>query len=162
MQAKEIMTTSVITVAPDTPVAEIARLLREKHISGAPVVDKAGKVVGIVTEIDLIKRHARLHFPVYLPFLDSLIFLESPRHYQDEVRRVLGTTAQEIMTQPVRTARPETDVEEIATMMVEERTNPIPILDETGVLVGIVSHTDIVRLVEQAGMGESESTTKGS
>jgi CBS-domain-containing membrane protein len=162
MQAKEIMTTSVITVAPDTPVAEIARLLREKHISGAPVVDKAGKVVGIVTEIDLIKRHARLHFPVYLPFLDSLIFLESPRHYQDEVRRVLGTTAQEIMTQPVRTARPETDVEEIATMMVEERANPIPILDEAGVLVGIVSHTDIVRLVEQAGMGESESTTKGS
>ena len=150
MQAKEIMTTSVITVSPDTPVAQIARLLREEHISGVPVVDNTGKVVGIVTEIDLIKRHARVHFPIYLPFLESLIFLESPRRYQDEVRRALGATAQEIMTQPVRTARPETDVEEIATMMVEERSNPIPILDETGVLVGIVSHTDIVRLMEQA------------
>jgi len=159
MQAKEIMTTSVITVSPDTPVAQIARLLREEHISGVPVVDNTGKVVGIVTEIDLIKRHARVHFPIYLPFLENLIFLESPRHYQDEVRRALGATAQEIMTQPVRTARPETDVEEIATMMVEERSNPIPILDETGVLVGIVSHTDIVRLMEQAEQGGGGSAT---
>ena len=157
MQAKEIMTSPVSTVSPDTPVAEVARMLREKHISGMPVLDDAGKVVGIVTEIDLIKRHARVHFPVYLPFLDSLIFLESPRRYREDVLHVLGTTAQEIMTRPVRTATPETDVEEIATMMVEERANPIPILDESGALVGIVSHTDIVRLVEQAGEGEDEA-----
>jgi CBS-domain-containing membrane protein len=156
MQAKEIMTPTVITVSPATPVAQIAHLLREKHISGVPVVDEAGKVVGIVTEIDLIKRHARVHFPVYLPCLESLVFLESSRHYQEEVRRALGTTAQEIMTQPVRTARPETDVEDIATMMVEERSNPIPILDEAGALVGIVSHTDIVRLVEQAEQSGGE------
>lgn len=156
MQAKDIMTSPVLTVSPDTPVARIARLLREKHISGTPVVDDAGKLVGIVTEIDLIKRHARIHFPVYLPFLDSLIFLESPRRYQDNVRRVLGTTAREIMTQPVRTAGPETEVEDIATMMVEERANPIPIIDEAGALVGIASHTDIVRLVEQAEAGNGE------
>jgi CBS domain-containing protein len=156
MQAKEIMTSPVLTVSPDTPVAQIARLLRGKHISGAPVVDSTGQVVGLVTEIDLIKRHARVNFPVYLPFLDSLIFLESPRRYQEDVRRVLGTTAQEIMTHPVRTATPETDVEDIATLMVEQRANPIPILDASGALVGIVSHTDIVRLVEQAEAGESE------
>jgi CBS domain-containing protein len=160
MQAKEVMTFPVFTVSPHTPVAQIARLLREKHISGVPVVDDAGKVVGIVTEIDLIKRHARVHFPIYLPFLDSLIFLESPRRYQEDVRRVLGTTAGDIMSQPVRTARPDTDVEEIATLMVEERANPIPILDEHGALVGIVSHTDVVRLVEQAeaGGGEAEAS----
>ena len=157
MQAKEIMSSLVFTVSPDTPVAHIARMLREKHISGAPVVDGAGKVVGIVTEIDLIKRHARVHFPIYLPFLDSLIFLESPRRFQEDVRRVLGATAQEIMTEPVRTATLETDVEELATLMVDERANPIPILDESGVLVGIVSHTDIVRLVEQAEAGEGET-----
>jgi len=156
MRAKEIMTSPVLTVSPDTPVAQIARSLREKHISGAPVVDDSGKVVGIVTEIDLIKRHARVHFPVYLPFLDSLVFLESPRRYQGDVRRVLGTNAEEIMTGQVRTATPETDVKDIATLMVEERANPIPILDETGALVGIVSHTDIIRLVEQAEAGESQ------
>jgi CBS domain-containing protein len=98
-----------------------------------------------------------VHFPVYLPFLDSLIFLESPRRYQEDVLHVLGTAAQDIMTRSVRTATPETDVEDIATMMVEERANPIPILDEGGALVGIVSHTDIVRLVEQAGEGEDEA-----
>lgn len=159
MQAKEIMTSPVYTVSPDTPVAQIAHLLREQHISGAPVVDGAGKVVGIVTEIDLIKRHARVHFPVYLPFLDSLVFLESPRRYREDVRRVLGTTAREIMTRSVHTASPETDIEDIATLMVDERANPIPILDHSGALVGIISHTDIVRLVEQAEAGDSESST---
>jgi CBS domain-containing protein len=160
MQAKEIMTSPVYTVSPDAPVAQIAHLLREQHISGVPVVDDAGKVVGIVTEMDLIKRHARVHFPVYLPFLDSLVFLESPRRYQEDVRRVLGTTAQEIMTQSVHTASPETDVEDIATLMVDERANPIPILDHSGALVGIISHTDIVRLVEQAETGESETASE--
>jgi CBS domain-containing protein len=161
MQAKEIMTFPVFTITPDTPVAQIARLLREKHISGLPVVDDVGKVIGIVTELDLIKRHARVHFPVYLPFLDSLIFLESPRHYQEEVRRALGTTARDIMSQPVRAVTPETDVEEIATLMVEERTNPIPVRDEQGALVGIVSHTDVVRLVEQAEAGGNEGESTG-
>jgi CBS domain-containing protein len=157
MQAKEIMTSPVFTVSPDTPVAQVARLLCEKHISGVPVVDDTGKLVGIVTEIDLIKRHARIHFPIYLPFLDSLIFLESPRRYTQDVRRALGATAGEIMTQPVSTANLETDVEEIATLMVDDRVNPIPVLDESGALVGIVSHTDIVRLVEQAETGEDET-----
>lgn len=160
MQAKEIMTSPVSTVTPDTPVGQIARLLCEKHISGVPVVDDTGKVVGIVTEIDLIKRHARVHFPIYLPFFDSLIFLESPHRYQEEVRRALGTTAQEIMTQPVNTAAPDTDIEKIATLMVDERANPIPILDAKGALVGIVSHTDIVRLVEQAEASEGEEVSK--
>jgi CBS domain-containing protein len=161
MQAKEIMTFPVYTVRPDTPVAHIARLLREKHISGVPVVDDAGKVVGIVTELDLIKRHTRIHFPIYLPFLDSLIFLESPRRYQADVRRALGTSARDIMSQPVRMATPETDVEEIATLMVEERANPVPILDEQGALVGIVSHTDVVRLVEQAEASGNEGESTG-
>jgi len=160
MKVKEIMTSPVFTVTPDTPVAQIARLLCEKHISGVPVVDDTGKIVGIVTEIDLIKRHARVHFPIYLPFLDSLIFLESPRRYQEDVRRALGTTAQELMTQPVNTATPDTDIEKIATLMVDERINPIPILDAKGALVGIVSHTDIVRLVEQAEASGEEEAAK--
>jgi len=159
MKAKEIMTSPVFSVSPDTPVGQIARLLCQKHISGVPVVDDAGKVTGIVTEIDLIKRHARVHFPVYLPFLDSLIFLESPRRYQEDVRRALGATAREIMTRPVATATPDTDIETIATLMVEERANPIPIIDVEGRLVGIVSHTDIVRLVEQAEASEAEEDT---
>jgi CBS-domain-containing membrane protein len=161
MQAKEIMTKTVFTVSPDTSVALVARLLREKHISGAPVVDEQGRVAGIVTEIDLIKRHAQVHMPIYIPFLDSPIFLEDPRRYQEDVRRVLGTTAEEIMTRRVRTAHPETSVEEIATMMVDERANPIPIVDEAGVLVGIISHTDIVHLVEMAEAGEFGEEAEG-
>jgi CBS domain-containing protein len=98
--------------------------------------------------------------PVYIPFLDSPIFLEDPRRYQEDVRRVLGTTAEEIMTRRVRTATPETSVEDIATLMVDERANPIPIVDSQGDLVGIVSHTDIVHLVERAEAGEIDAETE--
>jgi CBS domain-containing protein len=148
MKASEIMTREVVTVRPDTPVREIARLLNRGDISGVPVVDEAGAVVGIITELDLILRNARLHFPTYIRILDNIIYLQNPRHYRDELRRALGTTAAEIMSQPVISATPDTDVEDIATLMVEKRVNPIPILEE-GHLAGIISRADILRLMVQ-------------
>jgi CBS domain-containing protein len=161
MKVKDIMTSSVLTVSPDTPVAQVARLMRENQISGAPVLDEAGRVIGIVTELDLIKRHARVHFPIYLHLLDVILFLEDPRRYQDDARRVLGTTAEDIMTRRVATVTPETSVEDVATLMVEERVNPVPVLNQDGVLIGIVSHTDIVHLIEKAESGEWEEDEGG-
>lgn len=149
MKASEIMTRAVVHVQPDTPVREIARLLNRDDISGVPVVDADGHVVGIITELDLILRNARLHFPTYIRILDSIIYLRDPRRYREELRRALGTTAEEIMSQPVISATPDTDVEDIATLMVEKRVNPIPILDDAGRLVGIISRADILRLMVQ-------------
>jgi CBS domain-containing protein len=150
MQVKEIMTEDVATVRTDTPVTDVARMFREKAISGMPVVDEEGKVVGIITEVDLIARHARPHFPTYIAFLDSIIYLESPRRYRDSMRRILATTAGELMTTPVRTVGPKMDVQDLAAFMVEERVNPVPVLDDQGQLLGIVSHTDILHMIEQA------------
>ncbi|MBU0491289.1 MAG: CBS domain-containing protein [Chloroflexi bacterium] len=146
MKAHEIMTRQVVTVQPDTPVGEIARLLNRDDISGVPVVDHEGAVVGIITELDLILRNARLHFPTYIRILDSIIYLQDPRRYQQEIRRALGTTANEIMTREVISASPEADVEDIATLMVDKRVNPIPILQD-GQLVGIISRADLIRLM---------------
>ena len=97
MQVREIMTEDVVTVGPETPVASVARLFREKAISGMPVVDQEGRVVGIITEVDLIARHARPHYPAYFAFLDSIIYLESTRRYRESMRRILATTAGELI-----------------------------------------------------------------
>jgi CBS domain-containing protein len=154
MQVKEIMTVDVITVQPDTPVTDVARIFREHAISGVPVVDDKGAVVGIVTEVDLIARHARPHFPSYFQFLDSIIYLEGPKRYRESLRRILATTAAELMTTPVRTVGPEMDIQDLAALMVEQRANPVPVIDDAERLVGIVSHTDLLRMIEDARASE--------
>jgi CBS domain-containing protein len=164
MQVKDIMTSEVVTVQLDTPVTAVARLFREEAFSGVPVVDKEGTLVGIITEVDIIARHARPHFPSYFAFLDSVIYLEGPRRYRESMRHILATTAEELMTSPVRTVDPEMDVQDLATLMVKERVNPVPVLDEEGHLVGIVSHTDLLHMIEEAeraGELEAEEGDRG-
>jgi CBS domain-containing protein len=150
MQVSEIMTREVATVRTDTPVTEVARMFREKAISGMPVVDDEGMVVGIITEVDLIARHARPHFPTYVAFLDSIIYLESTKRYRESMRRILATTAGELMTTPVHTVGPEMDVQDLAAFMVEQRVNPVPVVDDQEQLMGIVSHTDVLQMIERA------------
>jgi len=147
------MSKKVITVYPDTMVNEIARLMVENNVSGLPVVEREGQVVGIVTELDLVARNARLHFPHYIQILDAFIYLESTRQYEQELRRSLGTTAEEVMTKPAVIASPEMSVEDLATLMLERKVNPVPVVD-AGKLVGIVSRSDLVKLMARE-FGES-------
>ncbi len=147
MQARDVMTRDVVTVQTHTPIAEIARIMRSLGISGIPVL--AGEdLVGVVKENDLIARHARPHYPRYLPLLDAQIPLGGQREYQEIVRRILGVTAGDIMSTPVMTCHPDADLEEVATLMVEKRANPVPVV-EHGRLVGIVSRTDLIRAFEE-------------
>ena len=146
MKVRDIMTGNPVTLAVDTPIQEIARTFRNLGITGAPVMEE-GEVIGIVTEVDLIARHARPHYPRYLPLLDARIPLGGQREYQEIVRHILGITARDIMTTPVKTIGADADVEELATLMVESKANPVPVI-ENGKLVGIVSHTDVIRTLE--------------
>lgn len=148
MKARDIMTTDVITFTPDANISHIARVFAESGISGAPVVED-GEVIGIVTEIDLIARQARPHYPVYLPLLDARIPLGGQHEYREIMRRILGLTARDIMTTPVQTVEPEADLEEVATLMVEAKANPIPVLEE-GRLIGIIGHTDLILHLAEA------------
>lgn len=148
MKARDIMTTEVVTLAPDTPIRQIARTFRRLGITGAPVVE-AGQIIGIVTEIDLIARHARPHTPRYLPLLDAHIPLGGQREYREIVRRVLGLTARDIMTVPVKTVNADDDLEVVATLMVESKANPVPVLEDDR-LVGIIGHTDLIQHLEEA------------
>ncbi len=147
MQARDIMTSDVITFSPDTPIREIAVVFREKGISGAPVVDN-GEIIGIVTKSDLIARHARPHSPLYLPLLDAQIPITGQREYRELMRRILGQTASAIMTTPVKTIEADASLEDVATLMVESRANPVPVL-ENGRLAGIISQNDLLQVFER-------------
>jgi CBS domain-containing protein len=155
MQVQEIMTREVIAVKADTRVAAVARLFREHAISGLPVVDEEGAMIGIITEKDLIARHARPHFPHYIQVLDSVIYLEKTKRYEESMRHILATTAGELMTQEVQTVGPDMDVQDLAALMVEQGINPVPVLDDQGKMIGIVSRTDVLNLIEQAETKEA-------
>jgi CBS domain-containing protein len=146
MRVREIMTTDVATARLDTPVNRIARLMVDRSISGVPVVDEGGRLVGLVTELDLIVRNTRLDPPAFFRVLDGQIPLESPAHFRRRLQHMLGTEAADVMNPEAPTVGPETDLEDLAALMVRRRANPVPVV-EGGALVGIVSRADIVRMM---------------
>ncbi len=87
LTAQDIMTREVITVGEDATVRELATLFLTKNISGAPVVDAAGRVIGVVTESDLIFQNKKVHLPTAVAILDAFIFLESPGKTEKELKR---------------------------------------------------------------------------
>jgi CBS domain-containing protein len=144
VKVSELMTRSVTTVREDTPVAEIARTLLSSGFSGVPVVGGDGRVVGIVTEGDIVVQNANVHFPTFLQIIDARIYLTSTRQFEEELRRALGTTAADVMTRDVLTVGPNDDIVVAATLMTDKRVNPIPVVDQAR-LVGIISRRDILR-----------------
>ncbi len=147
MKVADIMTRNVLVVGPQTPVTEIARIMWAHGVSGLPVVE-GGRVVGIVTELDLLVRNAHLHMPTYLRVLDVMIPLGNPRQWDEQMRRALGTVAADIMSHPMITTTSDTDLADAATVMLDRRVNPLPVVDG-GRLVGIISRSDFVRLLAQ-------------
>lgn len=138
------MTTEVITVKPDQNIEEVARLLSNNKISGLPVVDTEGRLVGVITENDLIHRARTLHIPFYVTLFDSIIFLENPVRFNEDLKKLGASRVEEIMTKKVTTVEEDTPVSEIARTMTEKSINRVPVVRD-GKLVGIVSRNDIVR-----------------
>lgn len=147
MKVKDIMTEKVITVSPETSVKEIADILLKKKIGGVPVLD-GEKLVGIVTEEDLIMKNVKLHFPTYIQLLDAVIYLESLKKYEEELRKAVGATAQDVMTRDLVTISPEADIEEAATLMIERNISRLPVV-ENDKLVGIITRRDILKAISK-------------
>lgn len=143
--ARDIMTTEVITVHPDDDVKKVARLLLEHHISGLPVVDDGGKLVGVVSEGDLVFREKKVRTPFYVVIFDSPIYLEKPQRFIEDVKRTVAQKVGELMSTKLYTVGPEASVENVATIMVERGINRVPVVDAGDKLVGIISRQDIIR-----------------
>ena len=143
LKAKNIMTENVITVRAEATVEELARLLMEHKISGVPVVDDAGKIEGIVTENDLIRKNKRLHIPTIIRLFDAYLMVGS-KSMEKEIKNMAATTVDEICTRKVVSITEETSLDEIATIMAEQHVHLLPVLSD-GSVVGIVGKADMVR-----------------
>ena len=147
MHVTQIMTPNVVTVAPETPISEVARLMATEGISGVPVVDGAsGELVGIITEMEMIERQATFDAPVYGRLLDATLVIEEDETEQ-QLRRILATRADELMERTVYSIREDATVEEVASLMFERKVNPVPVISFDDVLIGVVSRSDVIRLM---------------
>lgn len=144
MKVREIMSSLEATVGPDSPVAEVARILIDRHLSGVPVV-VGNELVGMVTQRDVVTKHAHVHLPIFVGLLGYIAPLELPGS-REEVERALAVTAGELMETDVVTVDGDDDVDDVATIMVDKDVDPIPVMDR-GTLVGTISMADIIRLV---------------
>ena len=144
MLAKDIMTKNVISVKKEDLVENVIKILMDQNISGVPVVDEKGQVIGIVTEGDLIYRSKKLKIPTFFSILDGYVFLESTKTIEQQLKKMVGYRVEDVMTKDVITVEEDATVEDVATVMTKENINRVPVV-KNKILVGIISRRDIIR-----------------
>ncbi|MBE9198090.1 MULTISPECIES: CBS domain-containing protein [unclassified Nodularia (in: cyanobacteria)] len=141
----DVMSRDPIVVRTETPLKEAIQILAEKRISGIPVVDDVGKLVGIISETDLMWQETGVTPPAYIMFLDSVIYLQNPATYERELHKALGQTVGEVMSKNPVTISPEKTVKEAAQLMHDRSIHRLPVIDSASQVVGILTRGDIVR-----------------
>lgn len=140
------MHTEVLAVHPEDDVESLLRFMRQHELPGVPVVDHSDRVVGIVTEADLVIRDesADLHLPHHIDLWGGVIYLESTKHYEERLRRAFAATVAEMMTRDPLTVRPDDSVRHAAHLIAERRHDRLPVVDDDGKLVGLVTRVDVL------------------
>ncbi|MCC6790345.1 MAG: CBS domain-containing protein [Thermomicrobiales bacterium] len=142
----DIMRTDVPVASPEDSIATVARMIAVSGLAGVPVVED-GEIIGIITESDVIAREADVEIPTPVPFLDAIFTVDWGRDLEEDLRRVLAVTARELMSHPVINIKQNATLQQLATVMIDENVNPLPVLNERLELVGIVSRADLVRVI---------------
>jgi CBS domain-containing protein len=153
LKVKDIMTKTVISVSPETEIIHATKLLLENRINGLPVIDETGKLVGILCQSDLIAQQKKLPIPSFFTFLDGLITLSPLKQIEKEAQKIAAITVSQAMTPNPVTVRPDTNIEEVAALMVDNNFHTIPVVDG-GKLVGIVGKEDVLRTLIPGSEGE--------
>ncbi len=142
--AKDIMTKTVITVKKDTAISELSDLFISYNVNGIPVVDDDEKVIGIVTQGDLIEQNKNLHIPTVITLFDAVLFLESEKKFEADIKKLAGNKVEDIYSAKAITVSVDAKIGEIATIMAENGVHTLPVLDN-GKLVGVIGKLDLIR-----------------
>lgn len=141
----EVMSRDPIAVSPQTPIREAMKILAERRISGLLVINDAGKLVGIISETDLLWQQTGVEPPVYIVFLDSVIYLENPARYDQELHKALGQTVGEVMTREPVVVKPDQPLRKAAKLMQDKSLRRLAVTDKQGKVIGVLTAGDIVR-----------------
>lgn len=153
MQVRDVMTSDVVILNPYMTIREAAKILAECNISGAPVVDNEQKLVGIVTESDLLRAvkqaadEIHMVFPSIHPIGVMFELSKGETEFLEAFEEQANVVVVDVMTKNPVTCTPETSINEVASLLVKKGINRLPVVDEDGHVVGIITRGDIVRAI---------------
>jgi len=156
MAVGDVMTTDVVSFAPDENVQVAMQRLVERGVDAGPVVDDSGTVVGMLSTGDLIVEEARVHFPTVVNFLGVNVTMPfSERKLDETVEKALGATVGEVMSREPVTIGADATIEDAATLLHDHDLSRLPVVGADGSLVGLLARGDIVKAIV-AGVGEDD------
>jgi len=147
MRVRDIMTTPVVRVHPDTKVRDCVRIMVEQKVDGLPIVDDQNRVVGILTFADLLRKGRRQHPRALDFFLYLTVVDDQDEAVRERLAHLVEQPASQVCTHNVIACGPDDDPFEVAGLMVDYRIKRVPVLSEHGTLIGIISRGDVIRAI---------------
>jgi CBS domain-containing protein len=150
--AADIMDTDVPALGPEDDATRAIELLAEREIGALPVVNSENRVIGIVSESDLVlgDEQADLHLPHYFNIMGGVIFTGSMKGFEERLNKAFATSVRDLMSEDPVTVRTDDGVEKVARLIAEKHHNHLPVVDADGKLAGIVTRADaLAALVEE-------------
>ena len=146
----EVMTPNPYTANPKMQLEEVIILLAKHRISGMPVVNDEGEVVGMISETDLLWQESGVEIPLHILILDSVIYLNNPLTRDRQLHKALGQTVADVMTPHAITITADRSLAEAARVFNERRIHRLPVVDAlTNKLVGILTQGDVIRTMAE-------------
>lgn len=154
LKAKDLMTRDILSVTPDTEIVKAAEILLKNRINGMPVIDDSGKLVGILCQSDLVAQQKSIPIPSVFTLLESFVPLTSMKRIDKEVQKIAALSVKQAMTPNPVTVGPETEIEDVAKLMVDNKYHTLPVMEGNEV-VGIIGKEDVLKtLLPEAHAGE--------
>ena len=144
-KAKDIMTTNVKVAKETDTISDIANILITEKIGGVPVVDKENRVVGIISETDIMKKEKYVNPPEYITFLQGIIYLNDFKKMEDDIKDVAATQVKDLMSRDVIKVHEEDTFDDIANIMIKKSVNRVPVVDQDNKIKGIICRYDIIK-----------------
>jgi CBS domain-containing protein len=146
-----LMTTAVITFKPTDTIQHVVETMRTQRISGAPVIDEQRRVIGIISEADIMKLTASVPFPVIdplnpFPVFSITTYLREVKRIPEEITALFEGEVKDAMTRKPVTISPDASIAEAARLMHKNDFNRLPVVDADGKLIGLIARDDIIRV----------------
>ena len=144
--AKDIMTPKVVSVSPEASLLEASDLMTKGEYNGLPVVSGSGRVLGIITEYDLLSKGTRIHLPTFIKYFSESVGKNKKPILQDALAESIAFTVRDVMNPDPITFKEDTPIEEmVEAFSAHHRVNPVPVTNREGIVTGIVSRYDIIK-----------------
>ena len=143
--AKDIMTSDVIVANQNDSIASVAKLLIKEKIGGLPVVNEENKVVGIISETDILKKEKYIEAPRVVNFLQGLIFLDDVKNIEEDMKKIAAYKVEDLMSKDIIKVHEDDKFDDIANIMIKKSINRVPVVDSNNILKGIICRYDIIR-----------------